>query len=138
LAAEQLTDDRADTIATGLTLGTIGVLGVITGSVVLTSLGGALIGLVAFITPPLMTTALLRRKVPHDMYAACLSIATAFFAIGQIIGPLFGGWIVDRFSLQFGLTSSATFIGISAVLACMYGGIQQRLEKRNLLVKDHA
>ncbi|MGG3626614.1 YbfB/YjiJ family MFS transporter [Bacillus gobiensis] len=124
------------TLATGLTLGAIGVLGVITNSVILTSLGGALIGLVSFITPPLMTTALLRRKVPNDVYATCLSIATAFFATGQIIGPLFGGWIVDRFGLQFGVTSSSIFMAISAALACIYGGIQQGLEKRKLLVKE--
>ncbi|CAG7614982.1 YbfB/YjiJ family MFS transporter [Paenibacillus allorhizosphaerae] len=124
------------TLAAGLTLGSIGVLGVITDSVVFTALGGVLIGLVSFITPPLMTTALLRRNVPNDAYAACLSIATAFFASGQIIGPLFGGWIVDGYGLQIGVTSSAAFIGISAALACIYGGIQQKLAKRQRLANE--
>jgi len=123
------------TLATGLALGTMGALGAATDNVLLTSLGGMIIGLVSFITPPLMTTSLIRRKVSSDIYAACLSIATACFAFGQIVGPLFGGWAVDRFGLQAGVTSSAAFIGFSATLACMYGIIQQRLEKQKSSAK---
>jgi len=116
------------TLALGLTLGTIGVCGVITHNMLVTVLGAATIGLVSFITPPLMTTALLRRHVPHHAYAACLSVATAFFAAGQIIGPIVGGVAVERYGLQFGVASSAIFMAIAAVFAGLYGQQQRKLE----------
>ncbi|WP_254635096.1 YbfB/YjiJ family MFS transporter [Paenibacillus sp. GbtcB18] len=116
------------TLALGLALGTIGVCGVITHSMLVTVLGAATIGLVSFITPPLMTTVLLRRHVPHHAYAACLSVATAFFAAGQIIGPIIGGVAVERYGLQFGVASSAIFMAIAAVFAGLYGQQQRKLE----------
>ncbi|OBZ16057.1 YbfB/YjiJ family MFS transporter [Bacillus sp. FJAT-26390] len=122
------------TLASGLTLGTIGVSGVITNNMLFTVLGAATIGLVSFITPPLMTTALLRRHVPHHAYAACLSIATAFFASGQIIGPVAGGVVVERYGLQFGVASSAIFMAIAAALAGLYGQQQRKLEIRDLTI----
>ncbi|MBB6671848.1 YbfB/YjiJ family MFS transporter [Cohnella nanjingensis] len=109
------------TLASGLALGTVGVIGVTTDHIIITSIGAITIGLVSFITPPLMTTALLRRHVPHRAYAACLSIATAFFASGQIIGPIVGGVVVERYGLQSGVASGAIFMAISAALACVYG-----------------
>lgn len=114
------------TLAMGLTLGTIGVSGVATSNMLFTVLGATTIGLVSFITPPLMTTALLRRHVPHHAYAACLSTATAFFASGQIIGPLIGGVVVERFGLQFGVASSAIFMAAAAALAGLYGRQQSK------------
>ncbi|EGL18096.1 MULTISPECIES: YbfB/YjiJ family MFS transporter [unclassified Paenibacillus] len=120
------------TLASGLTLGTIGVCGVTTNNMLVTVLGAATIGLVSFITPPLMTTALLRRHVPHHAYASCLSIATAFFAAGQIIGPIVGGVAVERYGLQLGVASSAIFMAIAAVLAGLYGQQQRKLEIRDL------
>lgn len=116
------------TLAAGLTLGTIGVIGATAHPMLLTVLGAALIGLVSFITPPLMTTALLRRYVPRHAYAACLSIATAFFASGQIIGPVVGGLVVERYGLQFGVASSAIFMAIAAAFAGLYGQQQHKLE----------
>ncbi|OXS59321.1 MFS transporter [Cohnella sp. CIP 111063] len=120
------------TLASGLTLGTIGVIGATTNTMLLTVLGAVLIGLVSFITPPLMTTALLRRHVPHHAYAACLSAATAFFASGQIIGPIVGGVVVERYNLQFGVASSAIFMAIAAVFAGLYGQQQRKLEAGGL------
>lgn len=122
------------TLASGLTLGTIGVLGIITDNMLYTVLGAATIGLVSFITPPLMTTALLRRQVPHHAYAACLSVATAFFASGQIIGPIVGGMVVEQYSLQYGVASSAIFMAIAAVLAGLYGQQQRKFELREILI----
>lgn len=123
------------TLASGLTLGTIGVLGIITDNMLYTVLGAATIGLVSFITPPLMTTALLRRHVPHHTYAACLSIATAFFASGQIIGPIVGGMVVEQHSLQYGVASSAIFMAIAAVLAGLYGQQQRKFELREVPIR---
>ncbi|CAH1222390.1 hypothetical protein PAECIP111891_05333 [Paenibacillus allorhizoplanae] len=122
------------TLALGLALGTIGVLGVTTNHILLTSLGAVMIGLVSFITPPLMTTALLRRYAPHSVYTVCLSVATAFFAAGQIIGPIVGGWVVERYGLKFGVTSSSIFMALSAMFACLYGRKQRVLEnfKKNI------
>ncbi|OZB94256.1 MFS transporter [Paenibacillus sp. XY044] len=120
------------TLAAGVSLGTIGVLGVTTGDLFLTALGAVTIGLVSFITPPLMTTSLLRRHVPQHAYAACLSIATAFFAAGQIIGPIVGGVGVQQYGLQFGVASSAIFMGISAGLAALYGRKQRKPKTRDL------
>ncbi|MCR2805587.1 YbfB/YjiJ family MFS transporter [Paenibacillus soyae] len=123
------------TLASGLALGTIGVIGVATNHIFFTVLGAAIIGLVSFITPPLMTTALLRRHVPHHAYAGCLSIATAFFASGQIIGPIVGGLVVERYGLQLGVASSAIFMAIAAALAGLYGQWQQKLEVRSLSIE---
>ncbi|TVY04161.1 YbfB/YjiJ family MFS transporter [Cohnella terricola] len=120
------------TLASGLAIGTIGVCGVITDDLFFTALGAITIGLVSFITPPLMTTALLRRHVPQNVYAASLSIATAFFASGQIIGPIVGGVVVERYSLHVGVASSAIFMAIAALLAVLYGQQQRKLEIRNL------
>lgn len=120
------------TLASGLTLGAIGVSSVITNDMFFTALGAITVGLVSFITPPLMTTALLRRHVPHHAYAACLSFATAFFASGQIIGPIVGGVGVERYGLQFGVASSAIFMAIAAALAGVYGQQQRKLEIRDL------
>jgi predicted MFS family arabinose efflux permease len=117
------------TLALGLALGTIGVLGVTTNRMLFTSLGAVMIGLVSFLTPPLMTTALLRRYAPHSFYAVCLSIATAFFAAGQIIGPIVGGWVVEQYGLKFGVTSSSIFMALSAMFACLYGRKQRVLIK---------
>lgn len=124
------------TLALGLALGTIGVIGVTTDSIFLTSLGAVIIGLVSFITPPLMTTALLRRYAPYSVYTVCLSIATAFFALGQIIGPIAGGWVVERYGLQLGVTSSSIFMALSAVSACLYGRKQRVLEMRKLRTRS--
>jgi predicted MFS family arabinose efflux permease len=118
------------TLAAGLTLGTIGVLGVTTNHMILTAIGAVTIGLVSFITPPLMTTALLRRHVPHHAYAASLSLATAFFAAGQIMGPIVGGVAVGRYGLQAGVASSAIFMAIAAVLAGVYGQRQRQLNSQ--------
>lgn len=120
------------TLAAGLILGTIGVSGVITDQMLYTAWGAVTVGLVSFLTPPLMTTALLRRHVPHSAYAACLSIATAFFAFGQIIGPIVGAVMVDRYGLQFGVASSALFLAIAAALAGLYGQQQRKQEIRDL------
>ncbi len=119
------------TLAAGLTLGTIGVMGVTANHMMFTALGAITIGLVSFITPPLMTTALLRRYVPHRAYAACLSLATAFFASGQIIGPVVGGLAVGRHGLRFGVASSALFMAIAAALAGAYGQRQRQLDRQN-------
>ncbi|MFX3633209.1 MAG: YbfB/YjiJ family MFS transporter [Candidatus Pristimantibacillus sp.] len=119
------------TLAFGLTLGTLGVIGVTTNNLFVTALGAVMIGLVSFITPPLMTTALLRRHVPDRVYATCLSLATAFFASGQIIGPIVGGVGVERFGLQFGVASSAIFMAIAATLAGLYGLQQRKQENRH-------
>lgn len=83
-----------------------------------------------------MTTALLRRHVPHRAYAACLSIATAFFASGQIIGPIVGGMVVERYGLLFGVASSAIFMSIAAVLAGLYGHQQRKLRIRDLPISS--
>ncbi|MFH5184219.1 YbfB/YjiJ family MFS transporter [Paenibacillus sp. TAB 01] len=115
------------TLALGLAFGTIGVSGVITGSMFFTALGAVAVGLVSFITPPLMITALLRRHVPQRAYTACLSIATACFAFGQMIGPIVGGIGVERYGLQFGVASSAIFMAIAAALAGMYGRQQRKV-----------
>ncbi|MGN7456047.1 YbfB/YjiJ family MFS transporter [Paenibacillus pasadenensis] len=114
------------TLAIGLALGTLGAGGAIFDEMWVTVMGAAGVGLVSFITPPLMTTALLRRQVPPHAYAACLSLATAFFASGQIIGPLVGGAAVERYGLQAGVASSAVFMAIAAALAAGYGRQQRR------------
>ncbi|HZR43737.1 MAG TPA: YbfB/YjiJ family MFS transporter [Ktedonobacteraceae bacterium] len=94
--------------------------------------GAALIGLCAFIAPALMVTALLKRAVANEDYAASLSMLTAFFAIGQIVGPLISSFIVERNSLVVGTASSALILGLAAVCACGYGMMQQRTHRTHV------
>ncbi|GHO42036.1 YbfB/YjiJ family MFS transporter [Ktedonospora formicarum] len=94
--------------------------------------GAILVGLCAFIAPALMITALLKREVTDEVYAASLSMLTAFFAIGQIVGPLISSFIVESNGLVVGTASSALILGVAAVCACGHGIVQQRIHRAHV------
>ncbi len=116
-------------LALPLLLGAGGALSVLGHSQGLEYAGAVIVGLSAFIAPPLIVTSLLKRAVPDEDYAASLSVLTAFFAIGQIVGPLMSSVIVEKKGLIAGTASSAIILGIAAICASAYGLAQQRANK---------
>lgn len=114
------------TLATALLLGAGGAALVLHPNLVIVGGGAALVGFAAFIGPPLLVTALLRRAVPADAYATCFSILTALFASGQIGGPLLGAHIGAQLGLAAGVATSAALLGLSALCAAAYGVIQRQ------------
>lgn len=109
------------TLSIGLAIGTVGATFVMTDNFTITFIGGILIGIATFLSPPVMTSALLRRDLSAASYASVLSTFSAMFAAGQMIGPLVGGWIVDHISLQAGIASSAITMLLAAGFAAAYG-----------------
>ena len=119
------------TLSIGLAIGTVGAISVLTDNLTITFIGGMLIGMATFLSPPVMTSALLRRELSAASYASILSTFSALFAAGQMIGPLIGGWTVDQISLQAGIASSAITMLFSAGFAVAYGGTQRLKIPRN-------
>ena len=113
-------------LAVPLLLGAGGSLSVLAENRVWEYAGAALMGLSAFIAPALMVSTLLKRAVADEDYAAALSMLTACFALGQILGPLLGSFVIERVGLEGGTASSGIILGIASVCATMYG-VQQRL-----------
>ena len=66
-------------------------------------------------------TTLLKHAVQNELYAVNYSVLTACFAIGQIIGPLIGGIVIERYGLVVGVATSAVVLGVGAACAWMYG-----------------
>nr|WP_277988907.1 YbfB/YjiJ family MFS transporter [Ktedonosporobacter rubrisoli] len=108
-------------LAVPLGLGTLGALTVLVNSQWLEYSGAAVVGLAAFIAPALIVTALLKRAVNDEQYALCFSILTSLFAIGQLIGPVLGGAVIEHFNLAVGTAASAALLGLAALCACGYG-----------------
>ena len=113
-------------LALPLALGVCGSLTVLTNVLAVESSGAALVGLSAFLGPPLIIAALLKQAVPDDDYAVNYSMLTTVFAIGQILGPLIGGMVIERLNLQAGIATSAVLFGIAALSACGYGLAQRK------------
>jgi predicted MFS family arabinose efflux permease len=74
--------------------------------------GGVFLSLVA------STTALVRHNLPPAGWAAGISAFTIVFAVGQIVGPSFVGWIADGpGGLARGFVWSALALALGAALA---------------------
>jgi predicted MFS family arabinose efflux permease len=116
-------------LAVPLLLGAGGALSILADNPGWEYAGAALMGLSAFIAPALMVSVLLKRAVADADYAATFSMLTACFALGQILGPLLGGFAIERFGLAGGTASSGVILGAAAVCATVYGVLQRlRLE----------
>jgi predicted MFS family arabinose efflux permease len=113
------------TLAIPLAFGVCGSLVVLTNIIGVEYGGAALVGLSALLGPPLMVTVLLKRAVPDQDYAVSYSVLTAIFAVGQILGPLMGGFVIEKFSLQAGIATSALLLGVATLCACLYGVAQR-------------
>lgn len=114
-----------------LVLGVCGSLTVLTNVLAVEAGGAALVGLSAFLAPALMVATLLKRAVPSEDYAVNYSLLTAIFGVGQILGPLVGGEVIEWFSLPAGIATSALLFGVAALAACGYG-LAQRKQKTTL------
>jgi len=71
-----------------------------------------------FLSVVASTTALVRHNLPQHAWSAGISAFTTVFALGQIIGPSFIGWVADGpGGLQRGLMWSAGALFVGAALA---------------------
>lgn len=81
-----------------------------------------------FLSVVASTTALVRHNLPQHAWSAGISAFTTVFALGQIIGPSFIGWVADGpGGLQRGLMWSAGALLVGAALASR----QRALEVQN-------
>mgnify|MGYP001159331413 FL=1 len=118
------------TMAASLFAGALSALCALGGNMYFALFGGLVYGLLTFVAPPLMITALIRHHMPPAAYDACFSYVTGIFAIGQIIGPYFAGLLVDRFGLYISILTASAFLTISAILSCVYGAAQRVYAKK--------
>ena len=114
------------TVAVALALGACGSLAVLTNTPAIEYIGAAIVGLSSLTAPPIIITVLLKRAVPDAEYAASYSTLTAIFALGQILGPFLGGFVIEQLGLEAGIATSAFFLGVAALCACGYGLVQRR------------
>ena len=83
---------------------------------------GALFGAV-FLSVVASTTALVRRSLAPESWAAGISAFTIVFAAGQIVGPTMVGWIADsEGGLERGLVCSAFALWAAALVASRQRG----------------
>ncbi len=113
------------TLAVTLGSGALGALSVLTHLILLEAVGAAVFGLSVFLGPPLIVTFLLRQVVLGDRYPSSYSLLNALFGIGQILGPLVGGFVVDQLGLIQGTTLTALALCIAMFFALGYGIVQR-------------
>ncbi len=111
--------------ALALLLGALGALAVLVPARGVEVLGVLLMG-TAFVGAPALMTALLRRAVTATRYAASFSLMTAIFASAQMIGPLVGGVVADRYGLAPATALAGFVLGGAALLAAIHGLRQAR------------
>jgi len=115
-------------LAMALALGAVGAVTALSGQLAIESFGAFLIGMGSFGAPTIVT-ALLKRAVPGEGYATSLSLMTAIFSVGQLIGPIVAGMVVDAEGLALGTASAALLFSCATLLAAGYG-VRQRHDSR--------
>ena len=115
-------------LAMALALAAVGAVTALSGQLALESVGAFLIGMGSFGAPTIVT-ALLKRAVPGEGYATSLSLMTAIFSAGQLIGPIVAGMVVDAEGLALGTASAALLFSCATLLAAGYG-VRQRHDSR--------
>ena len=75
---------------------------------------------VSFIGIPAMIGALLQQRERPQRYARAFASITVMLGIGQIIGPLVGGVIADRFGTAAAIDMGALSLGFAAAAALCY------------------
>lgn len=97
----------------------IGGLGAFLGTlapVLAVALGALLMGF-SFISTPATVSALLKTATTNADYPRVLSYMTAAFAVGQFVGPVAGGAVVDVTSLRGGIVLAGALMCGAALLA---------------------
>lgn len=80
---------------------------------------GLLFGAV-FLSVVASTTAFVRHNLPASAWPSGIALYTIVFAAGQIVGPVFTGWIADGSGgLLRGLAVSAVLLALGALLAAL-------------------
>ncbi len=84
------------------------------------ALAGALAIGVSFIGVPAMIGALLQQRERSERYPRAFASITVLLGIGQIIGPLVGGPVADRFGTSAAIVTGATALAVAAIAALFY------------------
>lgn len=113
------------TLAFALVLGALGSALILTQVQAIEFAGAAFMGL-ALIGCPIIVTVLLKRAVAPERYTSSFSFITSIFAIGQMVGPLVGGLLVDNSGLASGMALTAVVLGIATLLGIAYALVQKR------------
>lgn len=79
-----------------------------------------------FLSAVASTTAFVRHNLPSSHWAKGISLFTIVFAFGQIVGPMFIGWISDSAGLARGLVYSAILLGAGAALAAFQKPLREQ------------
>jgi MFS family permease len=113
------------TLAVTLLIGALGAGLILTQVMLVEFLGAAFMGL-ALIGCPVIVTVLVKRAVPAERYTSSFSFITAIFALGQTVGPLVGGVLVDNSGLAAGIALTAIIMGLAVVLSVLYALVQKK------------
>jgi predicted MFS family arabinose efflux permease len=81
--------------------------------------GAVAIG-ISFIGIPAMVGALLQQREPATRYPRAFASMTVALGIGQIIGPLLGGFVADRFGTAAAVAAGAIALALAACSAAWY------------------
>ncbi len=101
-----------------LGIGALGAfLGVLASSIAIAT--GALLMGFSFLSTPATVSTLLKKLSTLATYPQVLSYVTAAFAVGQFLGPVVGGVVVDATSLRGGVVFSGILMCSATLLAIM-------------------
>ena len=106
-------------IAAASALCAVGALGVASGDAALAIAGALAVG-VSFIGVPAMIGALLQQREPAQRYPRAFASMTVVLGVGQILGPVAGGLIADRFGAQAAVRLGAAALVFAALGAARY------------------
>ena len=88
------------------------------------AIAGALLVGLSFIGVPAMVGALVQQREPASRYARAFASMTIVLGIAQILGPIAGGLIADRFGAHAAVGFGAAMLAISSVAAGRYGTLR--------------
>ena len=107
----------------------LGAAGMASGSAAPVLLGALLVG-VSFIGVPAMVGALLQQRETNARYGRAFASMTIVLGLAQIVGPILGGIVADRFGTQAALFFGATMLALAAIATARYrtdDGLPRRL-----------
>jgi predicted MFS family arabinose efflux permease len=116
-------------LAVNLFAGAIGSAAVLTRQPGVEVIGAIVFGFSLMSATPAIITILLRRVVPEERYASSFSFMATLFAIGQALGPIFGGFAIDRVGLTSGIATTALVLLMASIFSTLYGIAQRRSQQ---------